>query len=198
MANRCYNCGSTAHFARFCPHAKQQNQGQGASQQNRSKGKKQMVQVRQGGINYTILTELLEEALVMMGIFSIYNKAAVILFDSGASHSFISGKFGAKVGLDFYHTKGSYMISTPGGKIASNQIIFLLPSCFGFRVVAPLYSAKPYGSPSCLPSGYVQDFNRSLLILYVRLQVHDFHQNLFLEDSQVLFKLRHMEDIVYV
>jgi hypothetical protein len=59
----------------------------------------------------------------MSGTFSIHNKPAIILFDSGASHSFISAKFGAKVGLDFYHTKGSYMISTPGGKIASNQII---------------------------------------------------------------------------
>jgi predicted aspartyl protease len=55
----------------------------------------------------------------MLGTFSIHNKPTVILFDSGASHSFISAKFGAKVGLDFCHTKGSYMISTPGGKIAS-------------------------------------------------------------------------------
>jgi hypothetical protein len=59
----------------------------------------------------------------MSGTFSIHNKPAIILFDSGASHSFISAKFGAKVGLDFSHTKGSYMISTLGGKIASNQII---------------------------------------------------------------------------
>jgi hypothetical protein len=58
-----------------------------------------------------------------MSTFSIHNKLAIILFDSDASHSFISAKFGAKVGLDFYQTKGSYMISTPGGKIASNQII---------------------------------------------------------------------------
>ena len=64
---------------------------------------------------------------MMSGIFSIHNKPAVILFDSSASHSFISPKFGAKVGLNFYHTKGSYMISTPGGKIASNQIIRLVP-----------------------------------------------------------------------
>jgi hypothetical protein len=46
----------------------------------------------------------------MLGTLSIQNKPAIILFDSGASHSFISAKFGAKVGLDFCHTKGSYMI----------------------------------------------------------------------------------------
>ena len=63
----------------------------------------------------------------MSGTFSIHSKPAVILFDSGISHSFISAKFGTKVGLDFCHTKGSYMISTPGGKIASNQLIRIVP-----------------------------------------------------------------------
>ena len=67
----------------------------------------------------------------MTGTFSIHNKPVVILFDSGASHSFIGAKFGAKVGLDFIHTKGSYMISTPGGKIASNQITRLVPIKLG-------------------------------------------------------------------
>ena len=72
---------------------------------------------------------------MMTGTFSIHNKTAVILFDSGASHSFIGAKFGAKVGLDFIHTKGSYMISTPGGKIASNQIIRLVPIKLGSLII---------------------------------------------------------------
>ena len=72
---------------------------------------------------------------MMTGTFSIHNKPAVILFDSGASHSFIGAKFGAKVGLDFLHTKGSYMISTPGGKIASNQIIRLVPIKLGSLII---------------------------------------------------------------
>ena len=38
----------------------------------------------------------------MSGTFSIHNKPAVILFDSGATHSFISAKFGARLGLDFF------------------------------------------------------------------------------------------------
>jgi hypothetical protein len=59
----------------------------------------------------------------MTSTFSIHHTPTVILFDFGASHSFISAKFGAKVDLDFCHTKGSYMIPTPGGKIASNQVI---------------------------------------------------------------------------
>ena len=71
----------------------------------------------------------------MMGTFSINHKPAVILFDSGASHSFISPKFGARMGFDFSHTKGSYMISTPGGKIASNQIIQLVLIKLGSTII---------------------------------------------------------------
>jgi hypothetical protein len=71
----------------------------------------------------------------MSGSFSIHSKSAIILFDSGASHSFISAKFGAKVGLDFYHTKGSYMISTPGRKISSNQIIRYVPIKLGSKTI---------------------------------------------------------------
>ena len=70
----------------------------------------------------------------MSGIFSINHQPAIILFDSGASHSFINSKFGAKVGLNFCHTKSSYMISTPSGKITSNQIIRKVPLKLGSKI----------------------------------------------------------------
>ena len=37
------------------------------------------------------------------------------------------------MGLDFCHTKGSYVISTPGGKLASNQIIRHVPIQLGSK-----------------------------------------------------------------
>ena len=72
---------------------------------------------------------------MMSGTFSINHHPAVILFDSAASHSFISSKFGAKVGLHFCHTKGSYMISTPCGKIASNQLSRMVPLKLGSKII---------------------------------------------------------------
>jgi hypothetical protein len=89
---------------------------------SQDKGRKQKVQVRQGKLNFTTLEEVPEGALIMTGIFSVYNQPALILFDSGASHSFISQKFSAKCELPFSHSKGSFMIVTPGGKISTNQL----------------------------------------------------------------------------
>jgi hypothetical protein len=93
------------------------------------------MQVRQEPDNFTTLAELPEGAPIMTGTFSIDYKPVIILFDSGATHSFISNKCGARVGLDFCQAKGSYMISTPGGKIGSNQLIRHVPIQLGGKVV---------------------------------------------------------------
>jgi hypothetical protein len=70
----------------------------------------------------------------MTGIFSVFNQPALILFDSGASHSFISQKFSAKCQLPFYHTKGSFMIATPRGKIAINKLDRSVPISLGSKI----------------------------------------------------------------
>jgi hypothetical protein len=86
-------------------------------------------------VNFTTLSELPEGALGMTGIFSINHQPVIILFDSGATHSFISSKCGTKVGLDFYPTRGAYMIATPGGKIPSNIIYRKVPIQLGSNLI---------------------------------------------------------------
>jgi predicted aspartyl protease len=55
----------------------------------------------------------------MTGTFSINHQPVIVLFDSGATHSFISTKCGTKIGLDIYSTNGAYRITTPGGIISN-------------------------------------------------------------------------------
>jgi hypothetical protein len=58
----------------------------------------------------------------MTGTFPINHQPVLVLFDSGATHSFISTNCGAKIGLDIYSINEAYRIITPSGKISSNQI----------------------------------------------------------------------------
>ena len=64
--NRCFTCGSPAHFARNCPRNQKPAQGQNLKQNKQGKGKKQVMQVRQGKINFTTLAELPKGAPIMM------------------------------------------------------------------------------------------------------------------------------------
>jgi hypothetical protein len=71
----------------------------------------------------------------MTGTFSVYNQPALIIFDSSASHNFISKIFSVKCQLPFYHTQGSFMIATLGGKIATNQLNRNVPIQLGSKIV---------------------------------------------------------------
>jgi hypothetical protein len=128
---RCFNCGSPSHFIKDCPQPRRSFQGQTSNPASKGKGKKQVVQVRQGRVNLTTLSELPEGTPIMTGTFSINHQPVIVLFDSGATHSFISSKCGTKLGLDFYPTSGTYMIATPGGKISSNQVCRSVPIQMG-------------------------------------------------------------------
>jgi hypothetical protein len=94
-----------------------------------------MMQVWQRRINFTTLAKLPDGAPIMSCIFSIHHKPVVTLVDSGATHSFISNNCGTRIGLDLCHTKGSYMISTPGGKVTSNQMVKSVPIQLGSKLI---------------------------------------------------------------
>jgi predicted aspartyl protease len=78
-------------------------------------------------VNLTTLSELPEGTPIMTGTFSINHHPVIVLFDTGSTHSFVSAKYGTKIGLDIYPTNGDYKITTPGGKILSNQICRKVP-----------------------------------------------------------------------
>jgi hypothetical protein len=82
-----------------------------------------MVQVRQGKLNFTTMSDIPEGASVLTGTFSINDTPVKILFDLGATHSFISEKLLGKMGLKGSHTNSAYKIITLGGQITSSILI---------------------------------------------------------------------------
>jgi hypothetical protein len=74
-------------------------------------------------------------ALVMMGTFFIRGKPICVLFDSGATHSFVNGKTLSKVGLNSCNTNDAFTIKTAGGNISSELVTRGVPLELGSRTV---------------------------------------------------------------
>jgi hypothetical protein len=82
-----------------------------------------MVQVRQGKLNFTTMSDIPEGASVLTGTFSINDTPVKTLFDSGATPSFISEKLIGKMDLMGFHTNSAYKIIILGGQISSSTLI---------------------------------------------------------------------------
>jgi hypothetical protein len=68
-----------------------------------------------GCTNYTTMEEIPMGEEVLAGTFSLNEHPVIILFDSGASHDFISSTCAKKAMLSMVATEAPYVISTPGG-----------------------------------------------------------------------------------
>jgi hypothetical protein len=136
--HRCYNCGQPGHYINDFPKPRQNKpnpQNQGAGLKPANPAKKQMVQVCQGKLNFTTMSEMPEGALVLMGTFSINDTPVKMLFDSGATHSFISEKQVCKLGLSGSHVKKDFTIVTLSGKISSHTLELGVPLKLGSKMV---------------------------------------------------------------
>jgi hypothetical protein len=118
---------SQGHYISKCPKPrkiKPNPQNQGAGNKAATPAKKPMVQVHQGKLNFTAMSDIPEGASVLTGTFSINNTPVKILLDSGATHSFITENLLDKLGLKGMQTKSAYKITTPGGNITSHLVTF--------------------------------------------------------------------------
>jgi hypothetical protein len=80
-----------------------------------------------GRIYYTQVATTPEGEPVMMDTFLMANHPTIILFDSGASHTFISKKFVEKYCIPCIESKEGFIIHSPGGQIFTKEVTFHVP-----------------------------------------------------------------------
>jgi hypothetical protein len=87
-----------------------------------------------GRVNCTTIEDIPEGEQVLTGTFSLNGHPATILFDSGASHDFISKPCTQKLQLVIEHIITPYLIRTPGGNIATKQLVMATPLSLAGRL----------------------------------------------------------------
>ena len=60
----------------------------------------------------------------MLGMFPIVDHPIVMLFDSGASHSFINRTFVVKHEIPIGETKENLFIQSPGGRLCTKEMVY--------------------------------------------------------------------------
>ncbi|WVZ70999.1 LOW QUALITY PROTEIN: hypothetical protein U9M48_019626 [Paspalum notatum var. saurae] len=119
--NPCFNCGKIGHFSGECraPRGIQGPTPTGGGRASKPKGNAP----RKGQVHYIHLEQIPVGEPVLAGTFSVNGHPTVVLFDSGATHTFISQSYASKHGIKTSCIKESYNISAPGNPINTNLIV---------------------------------------------------------------------------
>ena len=86
-----------------------------------------MAHFKPGQVQYATLEGIPAGAQVMVGTFSINNLPVTVLFDSGASHTFISNEYASRLGLEVENISRPYNIHSPEGHLITNQLVRQVP-----------------------------------------------------------------------
>jgi hypothetical protein len=124
----CYSCGQSGHYANRCPR-KQANQtpAPGTNQNiNRNANNTASTPARQNKahahVNHVAVEEAQATSDVIIGMILGNDHNAIVLFDSGASHSFVAASFVQKYNLPLSMLKNRMIVSSPGGDMHARHV----------------------------------------------------------------------------
>jgi hypothetical protein len=131
----CFNRGHLAHFARECTAPKKTaTQGHVTPP---SRGPQKVAIAKIGRVNYTTMEDILKGEQVLVGMFSLNRYPVVVLFDSGATHDFITKACTQRCQLSIHHIDTPYLISTPGGRVVTKQTVMHAPLDLAGKLYKP-------------------------------------------------------------
>jgi hypothetical protein len=131
-----FNCGRSGHFARECTASKKTvTQGHVT---HPPCGPQKVTIAKTGRVNYTTMEDVSEGEQVLAGMFSLNGYPAIVLFDSGATHDFITKACTQICQLSIHHIDTPCLISTPGGRVVTKQTVVHAP----LDLVGKLYKSS--------------------------------------------------------
>ena len=95
--------------------------------QGQQNQKQQVAHFKPGQVHYTTLEGIPEGAPVMADTFSVNEQPVTVLFDSGASHTFIIKECVVRLGLKIESMPKPYHIHSTRGKLITNQFVKQVP-----------------------------------------------------------------------